>query len=195
MQPLHHPRASSSCCAIGWSGCPADSPAVELRVRVLAAQAIVPERVHLDAGRFDPVALDGALNRLRGRFGANVVAVVPRAVDDHRPDAAGRWEPVIGAPSGRPRSTPPRPAAMRPAPRPPPARAAGGADRSRAGPWREASSAAAGDASGPERPLRPWPVVGRAGGPARTGAWRSLGQVLWISKEADEGFVLRGWWD
>ncbi|MCB9550078.1 MAG: DNA polymerase Y family protein [Myxococcales bacterium] len=195
VRPLHHPAGLFELLRDRLERLTLDSPAVELRVRVLAAQPIVPEQVHLDAGRFDPVALDGALNRLRGRFGEAVV-MVPRAVDDHRPEAAGRWEPVVEAPvqqaRGAARGEVEPPSALHRAlatPTPVEVRtdAAGRPTAVRlGGRWRPAQ------AHGPERLSGRW----WEGAWARED-WRVavLEQVLWISREAEGGFVLRGWWD
>ncbi len=68
--------------------------ALGIRVEVEEVVPAVAEQADLfEAARPDPDALATALTRLQGRWGAEVV-VRPAAVDSHRPERAGRWEPV-----------------------------------------------------------------------------------------------------
>jgi protein ImuB len=67
-----------------------------LGVRIEAEEVVpaVAEQVDLfDPPRPDPDALATALTRLQGRWGPESV-VRPAAADSHRPEKAGRWEPV-----------------------------------------------------------------------------------------------------
>ncbi|UCF21466.1 MAG: hypothetical protein JSU87_08805, partial [Gemmatimonadota bacterium] len=68
--------------------------ALALRVEAEDAVAAVAEQADLfEPPRPDPDALAMALARLQGRWGPESV-VRPAAVDTHRPEKAGRWEPV-----------------------------------------------------------------------------------------------------
>lgn len=194
VRPLHHPAALFELLRERLERLTFDSPVVELRVEVRDAQPAAAEQVHLDAAQFDPVALEGALNRLQGRFGEAVV-MVPRGRDDHRPEAAGFWEAVTEAPvqPASPAAGPPRdPSVMHrtlPAPRPLAVRT----DHEgrpiaieRQGRWHAVV------AYGPERMSGHWWEAE----PYSREDWRVAldGEVLWIAREA-AGWTLRGWWD
>lgn len=192
-RPLHHEAGLFELLRDRLERLTFDSPVVELQVQVQDAQPAVPQQVHIDAARFDPVALEGALNRLQGRFGEAVV-MVPQARDDHRPEVAGVWVPVTQAPLAPARvgeAPPDEPAAvhrMLPAPEPldvqvdsdgrPVAARLGGR-------WQPVQ------AHGPERLSGHWWE-----NPFAREDWRLAfaGQVLWVSRERD-GWWLRGWWD
>ena len=71
-------------------------PGRALGIRVEAEEAVpaLAEQADLfEAARPDPDAIAAALTRLQGRWGPESV-VRPAAVDSHRPERAGRWEPV-----------------------------------------------------------------------------------------------------
>jgi protein ImuB len=68
--------------------------ALGLRVEAEEVVPAVAEQVDLfEAAWPDPDALATALSRLQGRWGLEAV-VRPQAADSHRPEKAGRWEPV-----------------------------------------------------------------------------------------------------
>jgi protein ImuB len=96
-RPLQHPRLLFEALRDRLERLTLDSPVVEVRVAVLEAGTALAEQAHLGVAGRDPAALEAALHRLRGRFGAEVV-VRPRAADDPRPEAMGRWEAVTDVP-------------------------------------------------------------------------------------------------
>jgi protein ImuB len=68
--------------------------ALGLRIEAEEAVPAVAEQADLfEPPRPDPDALANALTRLQGRWGPESV-VRPTAADSHRPEKAGRWEPV-----------------------------------------------------------------------------------------------------
>ncbi|MCB9522309.1 MAG: DNA polymerase Y family protein [Myxococcales bacterium] len=200
-RPLHHPRALFELCRDRLERITVDSPVVELTVAVGAAQPAVAEQANLGAGRWDPRALEGALNRLHGRFGQAVV-FTPEPRDDPRPEAGGAWQalsevpldlqvPEVAAP-------PPAPAPIRralPEPVPLPVRLDAHGQptvvRLAMGGWQTVR------AHGPERLSGGW--WDPAGRYARED-WRLVllgdeGGVLWASRAGDGAWWLRGWWD
>lgn len=94
------PRAGLGAAARGLS---APVRALALRVPVRAPGEARQRDLFAREPR-DPLAVDGALSRLRGRLGEEAVAV-PRPRPDHRPEGQNRWAP---APRRRERP-PPRP--------------------------------------------------------------------------------------
>jgi len=68
--------------------------ALGLRIEAEEAVPAMAEQADLfEPPRPDPDALANALTRLQGRWGPESV-VRPAAADSHRPEKAGRWEPV-----------------------------------------------------------------------------------------------------
>lgn len=120
-RPVHHPHLVFDLVRDRLErGAAADlsSPVVEVRLEVVEAIATAAEQAHLGAAQWDPSALEGALNRLQGRYGEPVVFEA-EARDDSRHEAAGAWAPVVEVPLGRPLSTP---SAVDPAAEPAPVR-------------------------------------------------------------------------
>lgn len=94
-----------------------DSPVVEVRLQAVEAVSASEEQAHLGAARWDPSALEGALNRLQGKFGEPVVFEA-EARDAVRPEDAGVWQPLVEVPlrppaGGDPEAAPPEPAPVR----------------------------------------------------------------------------------
>ncbi len=200
-RPLHHPAALFELLRDRLERVQIDAPIVEVQVRVLTAVPAVPEQVHLGAGRWNPAAMQGALDRLLGRFGRAAV-VQPVPVDDHRPEAAGRWAPVIEIPLSPPLTVgadalgpPPPPAPVRralPAPVPLEARLDAGGHPIAvrwSGRWRRV------EARGPERLSGAW----WGDDPYAREDFRlalNEGGVLWASRDPRAGgWWLRGWFD
>ncbi len=99
-RPVHHPHLVFELVRDRLErGAAADlsSPVVEVRLQVIEAVPATAEQAHLGAARWDPSALEGALNRLQGRYGEPVVFEA-EARDDSRPEKAGAWRPVVEVP-------------------------------------------------------------------------------------------------
>jgi protein ImuB len=83
-----------SLCRNALDGLRLPGRALGIRVEVEEAVPAMAEQIDLfEAARPDPDALATALSRLQGRWGPESV-VRPAAADSHRPEKAGRWEPV-----------------------------------------------------------------------------------------------------
>jgi protein ImuB len=83
-----------SLCRSALEGLQISGRALGLRVEAEEVIPAVAEQIDLfEAARPDPDALATALSRLQGRWGLEAV-VRPEAVDSHRPEKTGRWEPV-----------------------------------------------------------------------------------------------------
>lgn len=198
-RPVHHPRALFELCRDRLEGLQVDAPVIELTVAICAAQPAVPEQTHLGASRWDARALEGALNRLHGRFGQSVVFTAAGR-DDPRPEAAGRWVPVdevpldLRLPDGLRRPAAPAPI-RRQEPTPIPLTARLDAHGipiavQRGATWRPVS------ACGPERLSGGWWDTT----PYAREDWRLIcldaeGGVLWASRSPDGRWWLRGHWD
>lgn len=199
-RPLHHPRALFELCRERMERIVVDSPVVELGVAIRTAQPAVPEQAHLGMSRWDAQALEGALNRLHGRFGEAVV-FTPIGRDDPRPEAAGVWVVVSEVPLDlhvtRLDQPPPAPAPVRRA------LAAPEPLQARFDPeglpiqvsfehgWRPVR------AHGPERLSGGWwdPAEQYAREDWRLVCLDPAGGVLWASRTPDGRWWLRGWWD
>lgn len=118
-RPVHHPHLIFELVRDRLErGAAADlsSPVVEVRLEVIEAVPITAEQAHLGAANWDPSALEGALNRLQGRYGEPVVFEA-EARDDGRHEKAGAWTPVVEVPLGPPLTDPdPPPPTAEPAP-------------------------------------------------------------------------------
>lgn len=202
-RPVHHPHLVFELVRDRLErGAAADlrSPVVEVRLQVVEAITAAAEQAHLGASQWDPAALEGALNRLQGRYGEPVV-FEPEARDDARPEKAGVWAPVVEVPLGASfQSGEALPPPVAPAPvrrwlsvpqavevrldadgRPQAVRWGGG--------WRTA------DARGPERLSGSW----WSGSPYAREDYRLAladGGILWVGRDArtDRWWVL-GWLD
>jgi protein ImuB len=83
-----------SLCRTALDGVQVPGRALGIRVEVEEVVPAVAEQADLfEPPRPDPDALAAALTRLQGRWGPESV-VQPAAVDSHRPEKQGRWEPV-----------------------------------------------------------------------------------------------------
>jgi protein ImuB len=83
-----------SLCRSALDGLQIPGRALGLRVEAEEVVPALAEQIDLfEAARPDPDALATALSRLQGRWGLEAV-VRPEAVDSHRPEKTGRWEPV-----------------------------------------------------------------------------------------------------
>jgi len=83
-----------SLCRGALEGLQISGRALGLRVEAEEVVAALAEQIDLfEAARPDPDALATALSRLQGLWGLGAV-VRPEAVDSHRPEKTGRWEPV-----------------------------------------------------------------------------------------------------
>lgn len=199
-RPLHHPRALFELCRERLERIVVDSPVIEIGVAIRTAQSAVPEQTHLGASRWDPLALEGALNRLHGRFGQAVV-FTPVARDDPRPEAAGVWDVVTEVPLDlhvtqvqAPMRAPAPVRRALPAPEPLQARFDTEGLPVRVcfeHGWRPVR------AHGPERLSGGWwdPAAAYAREDWRLVCVDAAGGVLWASRAADGRWWLRGWWD
>jgi protein ImuB len=198
-RPIHHPRALFELCRDRLEGLQVDAPVIELTVVICSAQPAVPEQTHLGANRWDARALEGALNRLHGRFGQSVVFTA-QGRDDPRPEKAGVWVAVdevpldLRLPDGIQAAAAPAPVRrMFPQPVPLTARF----DKQgkpiaiqRGATWRPVS------AYGPERLSGGWWDAE----PYAREDWRLIcfdeeGGVLWASRTPDGQWWLQGHWD
>ncbi len=117
-RPVHHPHLIFELVRDRLErGAAADlsSPVVEVRLEVIEAIPLSAEQAHLGASQWDPSALEGALNRLQGRYGEPVVFEA-EARDDSRHEKAGAWTPIVEVPLGPPVAEPDTPPAAEPAP-------------------------------------------------------------------------------
>jgi protein ImuB len=93
-RPTRQVRTLLRLCRDALDGLQVPSRAVGLRVEVEGVAPAVAEQADLfEPPQPDPDALATALGRLQGRWGPGSV-VRPKATDSHRPERAGRWEPV-----------------------------------------------------------------------------------------------------
>lgn len=180
--------------------------ALGIRVDAVEVAPAVAEQADLfEPPRPDPDALATALTRLQNRWGPDAV-VRPEAVDTHRPERAGRWEPVdlMAELTGRARSNgmngnglgpevdrPSLVLRLWPRPRALPVRIDEGGPGavSLDGGWREVRGV-----QGPERLSGDWWEDGYAREYYRvsTGA----GDLLWIFYDPRRrGWFWHGWWD
>ncbi|MEZ4431714.1 MAG: DNA polymerase Y family protein [bacterium] len=201
-RPAHHPHLLFELVRDRLErGAAADlrSPVVEVRLQVQDAIAATAEQAHLGAAQWDPAALEGALNRLQGRYGEPVV-FEPEARDDARPEKAGVWSPVVEVPLEAPLRGPGEAPAADPAPVrrwlsvPQAVEVRVDADgRPQAVRWGGGCRTA--DARGPERLSGSW----WSGSPYAREDYRLAladGGILWVGRDArtDTWWVL-GWLD
>lgn len=107
-RPVHHPHLIFELVRDRLErGGAADlsSPVTEVRLQVVEATPAAAEQAHLGAAQWDPAALEGALNRLQGRYGEPVV-FEPQPRDATRPEKAGAWRPVVEVPLDPPLADP-----------------------------------------------------------------------------------------
>ncbi|MGM0574613.1 MAG: hypothetical protein ACQEXJ_02600 [Myxococcota bacterium] len=175
-------------------------PVVGLSVEVLRTAPLRPRQGDLFTARWiDPVAAESALLRLTGRFGEQAVARAERR-DDHRPERAGRWRPVVdetGAGDETPGSAPVvredlPPACLRMLDPPEPVRVS--EDRRRLLRTGRGRTLSLGRWHGPERLSGRW----------WEGAWdreywwvvANEGRILWLYRDPGAGrWYLHGWLD
>jgi nucleotidyltransferase/DNA polymerase involved in DNA repair len=101
-RPLNHPdelfelvRDRLELCAQSLT-----SPVTEIRLRVLEMVVADAQQIHMGTSRWDPNALEKAVNRLSGRFNKPVI-FESKSRDDHRPEAAAQWQPIHTVPIER----------------------------------------------------------------------------------------------
>ncbi len=179
----------------GWQ---LDEPVVAL---ALSASFTVPaggEQGDLLTPRWaDPAALEAAFDRIRGREGADAVAV-PARRDAHLPGDAGAWETAADVPPGpgAPRHDPAPRAALRLLSAPEPVRVrlgrAGLAAFRHGDTWHDVTGW-----SGPERLAPRWWLHGASAHPRDYYTTRARDGTLWLLFRAADAraWFLEGWWD
>jgi len=94
-RPLNHPDGLFELVRDRLAHCAQSltSPVTEIRLRVLEMDVADPQQIHMGTSRWDPNALEKALNRLSGHFNKPVIFEA-KSKDGHRPETSAQWRPV-----------------------------------------------------------------------------------------------------